>query len=670
MTPQQTDSPGLYHLPPTPGFLGGADLRPRLIGLVVILFTSTIATQYLARQLAYQDALGPPLWTAPVLKLPVYAPYHWAQWAWRYRKIELETVAKPVRYATFIGLGGLFLAFFCTPTSATARARKLTQNMEQLHGSAHWAAPEDVKRSGLLGNTDGVCVGAWQSTTRRWFLPLWCFPQKKTLYLRHNGEGHVLCFAPTGAGKTTSLVVPTLFSWSGSVVVYDLKGENYKLTAGYRAECGHVVFRFAPLDPINSNRFNPLEEIRLGTLHDVADAQNIAHIVMRTGKEPRDPHWYDTSEALHVGIILHACYAARREGRTSNLAEVRSMLCPIGDEETEAQAEDYDADTAFPVTPKTINTFREFLRGIRTYDHGTGWWGTGTHPAVAKSAQQMLNRANPEFSSVLSTAITALRLYEDPVACINTSASDFAIRDLVDLHQPVSLYLVVPPSDAARLRPLVRLFLTLMINRLTEEQTVNRQKLLFMIDEFPSLKHLEIFADAMSFMRSYGLKAYLICQDIRQLEEVYGPNESIVSNCRVHVVYAPSHDTSRLVSEMAGKMTVQRADYAWSGKRRGISFQNVTASVHQGERPLLTPDEARRLPEYASLIFPTGLPPIVGRKSPYYTDPWMAEKAAIPPPLRELVRIVPAHQPAPQPEQEGTNAQEISALDAPEDWLL
>jgi type IV secretion system protein VirD4 len=136
--------------------------------------------------------------------------------------------------------------------------------MDQLHGSAHWAAPEDVKRSGLLGNTDGVCVGAWESTARRWLLPLWCFPQKKTLYLRHNGEGHVLCFAPTGAGKTTSLVVPTLVSWSGSVVVYDLKGENYKLTAGYRAECGHVVFRFAPLDPINSNRFNPLEHYPFG----------------------------------------------------------------------------------------------------------------------------------------------------------------------------------------------------------------------------------------------------------------------------------------------------------------------------------------------------------------------------------------------------------------------
>src|SRR5450432_4864649 len=132
---------------------------------------------------------------------------------------------------------------------------------------------------------------------------------------------------------------------------------------------------------------------------------------------------------------------------------------------------------------------------------------TLTHPVVREKVQEMLDKEDRDFGGVLSTAKTALTLYSDPLVAKNTSASDFTINDLVNDDKPVSLYLVVPPSDKIRLRRLIRLMFTMVVNRLTErmafdgsEQKRNNHRLLFLIDEFPSLKRMEIFADALSYM--------------------------------------------------------------------------------------------------------------------------------------------------------------------------
>jgi type IV secretion system protein VirD4 len=229
----------------------------------------------------------------------------------------------------------------------------------------------------------------------------------------------------------------------------------------------------------------------------------------------------------------------------------------------------------------------------------------------------------------------------------------------VNHDRPVSLYLVVPPSDKIRLRPLIRLIFTMIVNRLTERmdfegsaQKRNRHRLLFMIDEFPSLKRMEIFADALSYMAGYGLKAYLITQDIRQIVDEYGPNESIVSNCHVRVAYAPNqYDTAELLSKMTGTKTVQKASFNFSGSRLAPIANHMSASVEQIERPLMTPDEVMRLkpPKKSGsgsaerinapgdmLIFVSGHHPIYGTQILYFSDPILAKRAAVPPPTEFL----------------------------------
>ena len=209
-------------------------------------------------------------------------------------------------------------------------------------------------------------------------------------------------------------------------------------------------------------------------------------------------HWEDTAASLTTGMILHVCYSAASEGRVACLADLAGQFTRPGID------------------------FRETLNEMLSYPHDPalkrGWrtttgLQTATHPVVSEKAQEMLDKESKELSGVLSTAKTALALYSDPLVARNTSASDFTIDDLVNHERPVSLYLVVPPSDKIRLRRLIRLMFTMVVNRLTErmafdgaEQKRNRHRLLFLIDEFPSLNRMEIFADALSYMAGYGLE--------------------------------------------------------------------------------------------------------------------------------------------------------------------
>ncbi len=180
-------------------------------------------------------------------------------------------------------------------------------------------------------------------------------------------------------------------------------------------------------------------------------------------------------------------------------------------------------------------------------------------------------------------------------------------------------------------------------------QKRNKHRLLFLIDEFPSLKRMELFADALSYMAGYGLKAYLITQDIRQILDQYGAYESIVSNCQVRIAFAPNQlETAELLSKMTGAKTVQKASFNFSGSRLSPVMGHVNASVDHIERPLMTPDEVMRLkpPERRRmngeqrivapghmLIFVSGHYPIFGTQMLYFQDPVLSKRAELPPPV-------------------------------------
>jgi len=635
--------PKLYRTPRKPGYLGGYNWPAMALGCLLLVVANFIATQYIAASFQYQPALGAPLLQAK--SGGIYQPFSWIVWGWRYCTSQDERIRRPFFVGEMIVFAGSVLCVGVFFVLASRRARKLTENAEDLHGSARWADEDDIRDTGLLTTRHGVYVGGWRSEGKH-----------RMHYLRHNGPEHVLAFAPTRSGKGVGLVIPSLLAWGESAVIYDIKGENWAKTAGFRCQQGHLCFKFSPVEEQASSRFNPLSEVRLFTPRDVSDAQNIANMIVRTGEDsPQERYWQDAAASITTGMILHVCYAAALESRVACLADLSHVFTRPG------------------------AGFRETLDELLNFEHDPGhahdWrMPTGdqtlTHPVVREKVQEMLDKEDRDFGGVLSTAKTALTLYSDPLVARNTSASDFTINDLVNHARPVSLYLVVPPSDKIRLRPLIRLIFTMTVNRLTEkmvfqgaEQKRNKHRLLLLIDEFPSLNRMEVFADALSYMAGYGLKAYLITQDIRQIVDAYGNNESIVSNCHVRIAFAPNQfETAELLSRMTGTTTVQKASYNFSGSRLSPIMEHINASVDHIERPLMTPDEVLRLkpPQKRGdgaqerivapgqmLIFVSGHHPILGTQMMYFLDPALSARAELAPPTEfftlEDGKPVPQH---------------------------
>jgi len=236
---------------------------------------------------------------------------------------------------------------------------------EYLHGSARWADQQDIKEAGFLGNNDGVYVGGWLDKDGEFN------------YLRHNGPEHVLCYAPTRSGKGVGLVVPTLLSWRHSAVITDLKGELWALTAGWRkVYAKNKVLRFEPASK-DSVCWNPLDEIRLGTDHEVGDVQNLATLIVDPDGKGLESHWQKTAQSLLVGVMLHLLHKARnKEGKPATLPAVDAMLSDPNRSSADLWDEMID------------------------YRHTDA----GNHPAVGAAARDMIDRPEEEAGSVLSTA--------------------------------------------------------------------------------------------------------------------------------------------------------------------------------------------------------------------------------------------------------------------------
>lgn len=602
---------GLYDLPK-----GGHDSYRMLVyqgGGYVVLFMVLalwIATEITAARLGFQASLGSQIFPR------VYQPAAGLSWLYEFRHVHDPRVHM-IFGQFWHDLGICLLLAGAAAGIIVWRALKDSKKND-LHGSAHWATADEVKRSGLLAGK-GVYVGAWVDA------------MGKMRYLRHDGPEHILAFAPTRSGKGVGLVLPTLLSWPHSVLVHDIKGENYALTAGWRAkELGSRVLKFDPANNDGSScRYNPLDNVRLRSEYEVKDIQNIVQILTDPeGKasQTEEAHWIATSSALLLGVILHVMYVEPDK----TLGGVASFL----------------SDPSFE---SSTQLFEYMLHAQHDPDGSMHWINPGggpttTHPVVAMAARDMLNRDPKESSSVMSTAVRFFTLFRDPVVSHNVAASDFSVQDIMNADLPLSLYLVIPPSDIDRIKPLTRLLINQLLRALTNEMKFEdgrsvanyKHRLLLMIDEFPSLGRLEIMQTSLAYMAGYGIKAYLIAQDVSQLSAAYGGqsghDETIMANCSIQVAFAPNKiETMELISKLVGQATVQNESRTYMGPRVGFRSQ-VQVNSQPTQRSLLTPDEARRLPDDDALIFAAGCSPIYGRKIKYYEDRVFSQRSRISPP--------------------------------------
>ena len=542
------------------------------------------ATEWTAWRLGFQSQLGQPWFE--LFGWPIYQPPAFFWWWFAYDAYARDIFIEGAYIAATGGLAAIAVAVTMSVWRARESKRAIT------YGSARWADQREVRHAGLL-HGDGVMLGRWHDD-----------------YLRHDGPEHVLCFAPTRSGKGVGLVVPTLLTWPSSTIVHDIKGENWTLTAGWRARFGRVLV----FDPTNadSDAYNPLLEVRRGE-REVRDVQNIADILVDPeGALERRNHWEKTSHSLLVGAILHVLYAEPDK----TLAGVATFLSD----------------------PR--RTIEKTLQAMMATRH---LGSAGVHPVVASAARELLNKSENERSGVLSTAMSFLGLYRDPVVARVTRQCDWRINDLVEGKTPTTLYLVVPPSDINRTKPLVRLMLNQIGRRLTEQLQPDRQRhrLLLMLDEFPALGRLDFFESALAFMAGYGLKAFLIAQSLNQIEKAYGQNNSILDNCHVRVSFATNDErTAKRISDALGVATEMRAMKNYAGHRLSPWLGHLMVSRQETARPLLTAGEVMQLPTDDELVLVSGCPPIRAKKVRYYQDKRLKQRI-LPPPKPEH-----AHRPA------------------------
>ena len=586
-----------------------------LSGFVLLaLLINWRVTEFAARLFGHSRALGPTLFG-------LYAPWEWIVWWSRWHWVEhfqpvwelcIREAAWPLLAASAVTVGTILLARYLLGGSGS-----------DLHGSARWAATRDVRAAGLIAprahvpqpvrrlaartrlikpraRRVGIYLGIWRSGWR-------------SSYLRDCGPGHVLVMAPTRSGKGVGVVVPTLLTWPYSTLVHDLKGENWQLTAGARRRMGQICLKFDPTDTTGASvKYNPLEQVRLHTVHEAEDVQNIVHIIVDPDGKGLNDHWVKTGAALLTGAILHLLYAEPNKTLRGLAGFLSDPGCTL------------------------MDTIQRMLKTEHDPDGSMSWCDyrgvpTRTHPLVAESMRELLSKSDNERAGVFSTVMSFLSLYRDPIVAANTEYSEFKISDLVNHERPVSLYLVVPMASRDRLRPLTRLILNQIVRTLTTTLAykngravpANRYPLLLMLDEFPMLGRLDVLAEALSLIAGYGIRACLVAQDLTQIHAAYGREEAVTINCDTIVAFAPNKmQTAQELSKFVGETTVRHA-------QRTVSSGGTSVSEPEVGRPLITPDEVRRLGAGEVLVLPRGQHAIQAERLQYHTQEFFKCRAAI-----------------------------------------
>lgn len=559
----------------------------RLIGLGLgVVAGAQAATQAFAWIYGWADALGPALRFGPEFAL--YPP--WAIFHWRLIFAE-EAHAALTRCAPLILVGGV--------SGLGLGALAGQRSPRRVRG---WGGLDDARAAGLLDGA-GAVIGLFRGRL-----------------LATRDLRPTLVTGGTRSGKGRGHVVPSLLSWTGSVLVHDPKRELWGVTAGWRARFSHALF----VDPRDgaSARWNPLAEIRPGP-DELAQVQRLVAVLADPGGVRDDEAIWDkaASEILEA-VILHVLYTAEDEAKS--LLTVRTMLA--------------DLDDAADVMLKT--------------QHRTGSNGEPeTHPFIRTAVTGYAAMHDRFRTSVQGTARSYLKWLAGEHLERVMAVSDFGLGDLMCAEAPMSLYIQVAPADAAALRPLVRLLFYSAAQALTAEPEADssgrpkRHDLLMVMDEFPLLGRLAFFEKALRLMSGYRIKPMLVAQSLNDIVETYGPHNTILDNCAVYTAFSALDPlTQDKVSRLTG--TISEPRRSRSGPAL-FAAGRTSVSVSEIERPLLEPGEVRGLPDDVQLLFAAGRRPLRTTKLKYDRRRPFRRRADLPAP--EQANGVDAPPRAPHP---------------------
>jgi type IV secretion system protein VirD4 len=538
-----------------------ARLIRRPLAVLLLLTAAIIAA---ARIYAHHLAGPPTLDDARHLTLAIYAVLGLAASAWILRRLS----RLPAIHARF--------------------ARATSQ------GSARWGSTRH------LLSPRGFIVGRGTRRVTRWRRPL----------LRYAHDAHLLTFAPTGAGKGVSCVIPTLLDYPGSMLVIDPKGENYAVTAGYRRSIGHKVVALDPFGLVGgTDSFNPMESLDVSDPDCIDEAAALAEmLVVRDPRPSADTtFWSEEAKALIAGLILLAAESPGMHTMTT-VWEILS------------------------VPPRDLTKLWRMMSA-----------STGAHGAIKHAGDRVLQKADRVRSSVIAEAQSHLHFLESRRLADVLSSSSFSFSDLKTSRMTV--YLIVPPDRLDICRRWLRLMVASALHALIRTPGLPPQRVLFLLDEFPALGPMPPLERAVSLSRGYGATCWFLAQDLSQLRALYPVTwSSFVANAGVVQAFGTNDvETATYLSAMLGTATERVHTHTRSERAGAAAFvrgrdAHDSWSASERARPLLTPDEVRRQDPATALLLMPGTDPLRVTRADYLHDFEFRRRFA-PNPMHESVAL-------------------------------
>ncbi|RDZ29715.1 type IV secretory system conjugative DNA transfer family protein [Lysobacter silvisoli] len=496
-----------------------------------------------------------------VLDLPQYKPY-----------------AGKIKAAGSIGFGLPVLTYLAMAVLI------LKPKPRSMHGDARFANGGDLQSKGMFKPANnGIVVGKYNGKL-----------------VRLGGQQFVILAAPTRSGKGVGIVIPNLLEYRESMVVLDIKQENFDLTSGWRKQEGHEIYLFNPFaEDRRTHRWNPLTYVSNDPAFRVSDLMSIAAMLYPDGSDDQK-FWVSQARNAFMAFTLYLFEAYEEENK-------------IG----------------FPfATPPTLGAVYRLSSGDGKSELKPYLQGLAQRPFLSPNAKSafanMLSQADETFASILGTFKEPLNPWINPVLDAATSADDFLLTDL--RKKRMTVYVGIQPNKLAESRLIVNLFFSQIINLNTRELPQNNKELkhqcLLLMDEFTSIGKVDIIASAVSYMAGYNIRLLPIIQSMAQLDATYGKDISrtIITNHALQIIYAPrEQQDANDYSDMLGYTTVRKQNVT-----RGRDFSR---SESEERRALMLPQELKAMGFDKEVFLYEGLPhPVMCDKIKYYQDKYFTQR--------------------------------------------
>ncbi len=458
-----------------------------------------------------------------------------------------------------------------------------------MHGDARFANAGDLARQGMFKSPDnGIVVGKFNGKL-----------------VRLGGQQFVILAAPTRSGKGVGIVIPNLLDYQESMVVLDIKQENFDLTSGWRASQGQEIYLFNPFaEDRRTHRWNPLSYVSEDPAFRISELQSIAAMLYPEGSDDQK-FWVSQARNAFTAFALFLFENFDEQWKQGFPKEFLAFPT-LG--------------SIYRLSSGDGSELKAYLQALSKKPF------LSSHAKTAFA--NMLSQAEETFASILGTFKEPLNAFINPVLDAATSGNDFLLTDV--RKRKMTIYIGIQPNKLAESRLIVNLFFSQIINLNTKELPQSNPELkhqcLLLMDEFTAIGKVEIIASAVAYMAGYNLRLLPIIQSMSQLDSTYGKDVSrtIITNHALQIIYAPrEQQDANDYSDMLGYTTVLKRNRSQSHGQQG----NVTFSEAEERRALMLPQELRAMGFDKEVFLYEGIAhPVMCEKIKYYQDKYFTRR--------------------------------------------